>query len=81
MESFKHLNLDERLSIEYGLTIDKSVREIAGTLNRTPSTILREIKRNLIVKGFNRTRECARIVCNGCNRRKYCGQKKIYYSA
>ena len=29
MESFQHLNLDERLSIEYGLALDKSIRQIA----------------------------------------------------
>lgn len=81
MESFQHLNLDERLSIEYGLTLDKSVRQIANILKRSPSSILREIKRNLIVKGFKRTRDCSRLVCNGCNLRKYCGQRKIYYSA
>ena len=81
MESFKHLNLDERQSIEYGLALDKSIRQIAKSLKRSPSTILREIKRNLIIKGFKRTRECSRLVCNGCNLRKYCGQRKIYYSA
>ena len=81
MESFQHLNLDERLSIEYGLTLDKSVRQIAKILKRSPSSILREIKRNLIVKGFKRERDCSRLVCNGCNLRKYCGQRKIYYSA
>ena len=81
MESFQHLNLDERLSIEYGLALDKSIRQIAKIIKRSPSSILREIKRNLIIKGFNRTRDCSRLVCNGCDRRKYCGYRKIYYSA
>ena len=81
MESFQHLNLDERLSIEYGLALDKSIRQIAKIIKRSPSSILREIKRNLIIKGFNRTRDCSRLVCNGCDRRKYCGHRKIYYSA
>lgn len=81
MESFQHLNLDERLSIEYGLALDKSIRQIAKIIKRSPSSILREIKRNLIIKGFNRSRDCSRLVCNGCDRRKYCGHRKIYYSA
>ena len=69
MESFKHLNLDERLSIEYGLACDKSVREIASRIGRSPSSVLREIKRNLIIKGFKRTRDCSKIVCNACKLR------------
>ena len=44
MESFQHLNLDERLSIEYGLTLDKSVRQIANILKKAEKQINENIK-------------------------------------
>ena len=40
------LNISEREEISRGLVADQSLREIATTLNRSPSTISREIKRN-----------------------------------
>ena len=40
------LTLSEREEISRGLVSGNSVREIAATLNRSPSTISREIKRN-----------------------------------
>jgi len=41
-----HLTLEEREEIRAGLSAKKSIREIARLLNRSPSTISREIQRN-----------------------------------
>lgn len=41
-----HLALEEREEIRAGLSAKKSIREIARLLNRSPSTISREIQRN-----------------------------------
>ena len=43
---YSHLTLREREEIALGLEIGLKQREIASTLNRSPSTISREIKRN-----------------------------------
>ena len=40
------LNLSEREEISRGIVADLSIRSIANHLNRSPSTISREIKRN-----------------------------------
>ena len=42
----QHLTMAEREEIRVGLSAKKSIREIARSLNRSPSTISREIKRN-----------------------------------
>lgn len=42
----RHLTLAEREEIRVGLSAKKSIREIARSLHRSPSTISREIKRN-----------------------------------
>ena len=44
--SYKHLSIEERLCIAYSLKENKSIREIAKMLGRSPSSISREIKRN-----------------------------------
>ncbi|RAP71080.1 helix-turn-helix domain protein [Candidatus Erwinia dacicola] len=41
-----HLTLSEREEIRAGLSAKMSIRAIATTLNRSPSTILREVQRN-----------------------------------
>lgn len=41
-----HLTLEEREEIRAGLSAKKSIRTIAQTLNRAPSTISREVNRN-----------------------------------
>lgn len=41
-----HLTLEEREEIRAGLSAQLSIREIASKLNRTPSTIYREINKN-----------------------------------
>ncbi len=44
--SSSHLTLSEREEIRVGLSSKKSIRAIANSLNRSPSTISREILRN-----------------------------------
>lgn len=46
-----HLTAEERGAIEYGLEKGHKIREIALDLNRHPSTIYREIKRNSMAQG------------------------------
>jgi len=46
INKYSHLTLREREEIALGLEIGLKQREIASTLNRSPSTISREIKRN-----------------------------------
>lgn len=44
--SYKHLSIDEREALQKGLWAKQSVRAIARTLRRSPSSVSREIKRN-----------------------------------
>jgi len=44
--SYKHFTLEERKYLQQLLSEDKSFREIAAILERSPSTISREVKRN-----------------------------------
>lgn len=46
MRNYKQLNAEERERIAIGLSHGSSVRAIARTLDRSNSTISREIKRN-----------------------------------
>ncbi|ATY80465.1 IS30 family transposase [Aeromonas veronii] len=47
-----HLTLSEREEIRAGLSVKMSVRAIARSLNRSPSTISREIQRNRGRRGY-----------------------------
>lgn len=44
---YQHFSINERELIQYGLWDGKSIRSIAKTLNRSPSSISREINRNI----------------------------------
>ena len=46
MKSYTHFTLSERESLQLFLEQDLSIREIARCLNRNPSSVSREIKRN-----------------------------------
>lgn len=43
--NYSRLSLNERINIEVGVRLNKSIRAIAKELNRNPSTISRELKR------------------------------------
>ena len=44
---YKHLRIEEREKIQELFWQKKSVRYIAGVLNRSPASISRELRRNL----------------------------------
>ena len=48
----KHLSAEERLFIELFLGQDKSIREIASALNRSHTSISRELRRNSTLSGY-----------------------------
>ena len=66
--TFKHLTLDERIAIYTMLCEFKSVRHIAKELNKSPSTISREIKSNLIE---------VKATVNKCDKRVHCRVRKL----
>ena len=51
METYTQITLEERCNIAQLQASGSSIREIASTLDRSPSTISREIKRNSDSKG------------------------------
>jgi IS30 family transposase len=51
METYSQITLEERCNIAHLQASGSSIREIATTLDRSPSTISREIKRNSDSKG------------------------------
>lgn len=66
-----HLTLEDRFKIEYGLNHGHSIRSIAKSLGKAPSSIKREIERNCnIVKDYANT--CSHI--NSCNVHHACGR-------
>ena len=51
--SYNHLTASERLELyEFRLTTNLSLREIARKMNRSQSSLSREIKRNQVCKGM-----------------------------
>ena len=48
MKNYNHLSYEDRKNIEDGLNENKSILQIANEINRSHSTILREIERNKI---------------------------------
>ena len=48
MKHYQHLNKEERFYIWNALRAGNSQQEVAVVLNRSPSTICREIKRNRV---------------------------------
>jgi IS30 family transposase len=49
---YERLTDKERESISIGLAQKKTIREIANAIDRSPSTVSREIKRNSVVSGY-----------------------------
>ena len=96
MANYCHLSYEERKNIEDGLNSRKSINQIALELNRTHSTILREIDRNKIYSepsnfnnynnNFNKNLPCEKLskspyVCNGCKSRSGCRKQRWTYYA
>ena len=97
MTNYSHLSYEERVCIEDGLNNNKSVNQIAKELNRSHSTLLREIDRNKIYTKSNYGNpsktiyldysfDCEKLkkkpyVCNGCSSRKGCRKHRFTYYA
>jgi transposase, IS30 family len=89
----KHLTLDQRMEIQYGLKGRLKLVEIAGIIDKEPRTVSFEIKRNLIrldndkhlFVGEPKT-TCARherypFVCDGCAKKRSCLSDHYSYDA
>ena len=65
-----HLTIEDRAKIEYGLNHGHSVRSIANSLEKAPSSVKREIERNFtLIKNY--ANSCSKI--NTCNVHHSCG--------
>ena len=73
MSFYKHFTLTERESLHIGLKSGKSIRQMAHELNRSPSSVSRELKRNKNKNGsYNAWRGCILyIMRRRKSRRKY----------
>jgi transposase, IS30 family len=89
----KHLTLDQRMEIQYGLKRQLRLVEIAFVISKDPRTVSCEIKRNLIrldndkclFVGQPKT-TCARherypFVCDGCQKKRSCLSDHYSYDA
>ena len=73
----KHLTLSDRIVIEKGLHQRKSFAQIARELNKDPTTVSKEVRRNAVVREHNKQ---IPIPCtanndihNRCHRKHVCG--------
>lgn len=64
----KHLKIEDRLIIEYGLNENYTLKEIAEIIKKDPTTISKEIKRNRFLKSSNRKENDLQ----SCQHRKSC---------
>lgn len=74
--NYKHLSLDHRISIEKGLDQHLSLRSIALSLGKDPTTISKEIKKHLTLHQHNHFNEPR----NKCTFFKDCKKKHICHS-
>jgi IS30 family transposase len=78
MSHYKHLTIEEREKLYLMRNQGASLRKIAAALNRSPSTISREIGRN---KKSHRPYSPSAAQNRYMNRRKHCGKKPILSDA
>ena len=97
MANYCHLSYEDRKNIEDGLNDNKSINQIAKEINRSHSSILREIDRNKTYSepsSWNNYKinhpdlnlSCERLehspyVCNGCKSRSGCRKIRWTYYA
>ncbi len=95
--NYCHLSYEDRKNIEDGLNDNKSIYIIAKELNRSYSSIYREIDRNKVyfqpkqygtykINNYDRDVSCERLkkspyVCNGCKSRSDCRKERFTYYA
>ncbi|MDD6772318.1 helix-turn-helix domain-containing protein [Inconstantimicrobium porci] len=68
----KHLRIEDRLIIEYGLDQNYSLKEIAKRVGKDPTTISKEIKRNRFIKTSKRKEHDIKP----CQHRRSCTKTK-----
>lgn len=97
MTKYCHLSYEDRKNIEDGLNDNKSINQIAKEINRSHSSVLREIDRNKVYfkpnqygtyknNNYDRDISCQRLskspyVCNGCKSRSGCRKERYTYYA
>lgn len=79
-----HLTLDDRLTIQEGLKLGRTLKEIAAFIDKSPRTVAYEIKRHMRIKKNNKAdflmtekNECFDylkfpFVCDQCAKKKSC---------
>ena len=70
---YKHLSLDERKTIEALLKSGTSFKKIAARVNRSVTTVSREIQKNAAVRRTG----AAGQAFNNCSARRDCGQNRL----
>ena len=77
----KHLNLSDRINIEKGLNSSDSFKEIARTIQKDPTTVAKEVRRNARVKEYkgygNIPCEANRDKHNPCGIMHVCGDQAL----
>lgn len=97
MANYCHIYYEDRKNIEDGLNENKSINQIAKEIDRSHSSILREIDRNKVYfkpkqygtykyNNYDRDISCSRLakspyVCNGCKSRSGCRKERYTYYA
>lgn len=97
MANYCHLSYEDRKNIEDGLNENKSINQIANEINRSHSSVLREIDRNKVYfkpkqygtyknNNYDRDTSCHKLskspyVCNGCKSRSGCRKERYTYYA
>lgn len=79
-KSYSHLSKEERAQIKVLLEADKSKREIARLLDRHPSTIGRELRRNTPKRGVGAKKYCEVIAQRRCIVRHKTKRKAIKFN-
>ena len=74
----KHLSLSERALIERALVLGKSFSEIAASLERSPSTISREVKNHRVFVSRWRDDKNDCLSYHSCLKRNLCPTETIY---
>ena len=97
MTNYCHLSYEDRKNIEDGLNENKSINQIANEINRSHTSVLREIDRNKVYSepkqygtyknnNYDRDISCPKLskspyVCNGCKSRCGCRKERYTYYA
>ena len=97
MTSYNHLLKEQRNTIEYLISLDKTFTYIANAINVDRTTVSKEIKRNRYIRSnfynifdskwiSSAISKCNYLkkppyVCNRCPNKRYCTNHKLYYNA